>query len=281
VDATCETGAVSDRPLVLATLEGYSVEGGFDRSHEPATCYVPTIALGRHDGPGDAQGLWSDYERVIDLAAEIGLGGLRINVEWARVEPRREEVDASALERYADVVAHARQLGLHVTVAVVDAVWPSWLGMEAWLLPWVVPHVIAQARRVVNHIGDDGVRMVVFTNPDELVTSGYLNEMAPPWRRGASDDAASARTQIDEILRQLRDDPLVGPRMVGSTQTIDLDMSAEEITRVRHTVHECDEMYLRSLVRGNGPTAAPAGLLEQQNGEWSVRVAPEVLRAIL
>jgi beta-glucosidase/6-phospho-beta-glucosidase/beta-galactosidase len=272
---------VSDRPLVLATLEGYSVEGGFDRPHEPATCYVPTIALGRHDGPGDAQGLWTHYERVIDLAATIGLGGLRINVEWARVEPRREEVNASALERYGHVVAHARKLGLHVTVAIVDAVWPSWLGMEAWLLPWVVPHVIAQARRVVTHIGDDDVRVAVFTNPDELVTSGYLNKMAPPWRRGASDDAASARTQIGEILRQLREDPLVGPRMVGSTRTIDLNLSPEEISRARGAAHECEEIYVRSLVRGNGPTAASAGLLEQQNGEWSVRVAPEVLRAIL
>jgi beta-glucosidase/6-phospho-beta-glucosidase/beta-galactosidase len=272
---------VSDRPFVLATLEGYAVEGGFDRAHEPATCYVPTIALGRHDGPGDAQGLWTHYERVIDLAAAAGLAGLRINVEWARVEPRREEVDAAALERYDRVVTHARQLGLHVTIAIVDAVWPSWLGMEAWLLPWVVPHVVDQARRVVAQITDEDVRVVVFTNPDELVTSGYLNEMAPPWRRGASDDAASARTQIDEILRQLGDDPLVGPRMVGTTRTISLHLPPEQISRERNAANDCEEIYLRSLVRGNGPTAVRAGLLEQRNGEWSVCAPPELLRAVV
>jgi beta-glucosidase/6-phospho-beta-glucosidase/beta-galactosidase len=272
---------VSDRPLVLATLEGYAVEGGFDRAHEPATCFVPTIALGRHDGPGDAQGLWANYERVIDLAATLGLDGLRINVEWARVEPRRDEVNESVLERYGQVVSHARQLGLHVTVAIVDAVWPSWLGMEAWLLPWVVPHVLAQTRRVVSHINDENVRLVVFTNPDLLVANGYLNELAPPWRRGASEDAASARTQIDYILHQLTDDPLVGPRLVGVTRTISLDLAPDQIARERAVAKDCQEIYVRSLVRGNGPTAAPAGLVEKQNGEWSVIASPELLHALV
>lgn len=277
---TCETGYVSDRPLVLATLEGYAVEGGFDRAHEPSTCYVPTISLGRHEGPGDAQRLWSNYEQVIDLAATLGLDGLRINVEWARVEPRYEEVNASALDRYCRVVAYARQRGLHVTIAIVDAAWPSWLGMEAWLLPWVVPHVIAQARRVAAQLHDDTVRVMVFTNPDALVTNGYLNETAPPWRRGASDDAASARIQIDEILRQLSDDPLVGPRLVGPTRTLSVNLSPEQIAVERRAAHECDQIYVRSLVKGNGPTAGPGGLLECRGGEWSVRASPELLAAL-
>lgn len=270
---------MSDRPPVLATLEGYAVEGGFDRAHEPATCYMPTIALGRHEGPGDALGLWSNYEPVIDLASTLGIDGLRINVEWARVEPRRGEVNASALERYGHVVAHARQAGLKVTVAIVDAVWPSWLGMEAWLLPWVVPHVVAHTRRVAAQFDDD-VRVVVFTNPDELVTSGYLNETAPPWRRGASEDAASARTQIDQILRQLGDDPVVGPRLVGATRTLPLNLTPDQVVVERRAAYECDEIYVRSLVQGNGPTAAPAGLLEQKEGEWSVSASAELLRAL-
>ena len=61
-------------------------------------------------------------------------------------------VDEQALERYAQVATYAASLGLGVTGVVVDAAWPAWLGLEAWLLPWVVPHVIAQARRVVSAI---------------------------------------------------------------------------------------------------------------------------------
>ncbi len=58
---------MNGRPRVLVTLEGYAVEGGFDRPFEPATCYAPTIALGRHAGPGRADNLWRDYEAVLDF----------------------------------------------------------------------------------------------------------------------------------------------------------------------------------------------------------------------
>jgi beta-glucosidase/6-phospho-beta-glucosidase/beta-galactosidase len=279
VRGTCETDVVTDRPRLLATLEGYAVEGGFDRPHEPTTCYRPTIALGRHDGPGEAQGLWRDYERVIDLAATLGIDGLRISVEWARVEPRRGQVDAAALDRYAQVASHARALGLHVTVAIIDAAWPSWLGLEAWLLPWVVPCAVIQAQRVVTHLDAAADRVVVFTDADGLVTNGYLNEMAPPWRRGASDDAASARIQIDEILRLLRADEVVGPKMVGVTNTISLDLTPEGLEWARAASRDCEEVYLRSLVKGDGPSAAPAGLLERHDNEWSVSTTSQMLRA--
>jgi len=277
---TCETGLMSDRPRLLATLEGYAVEGGFDRAHEPSTCYVPTIALGRHEGPGDAQGLWRDYEKVIEMAATLGLDGLRITMEWARIEPRRGEVDHAALDRYAQVARYTQDVGLRVTAALVDAAWPSWLGQEAWLLPWVVPYTLEQARRVVTQLGDTVDRVVVFTNPDDLVTNGYLNETAPPWRRGASDDAASARTQIDEITRQLLADEVVGPKMVGATATISLDLTRDEGASTRTATTDCEEVYVRTLVRGRGPSAGPPGLIERNENGWSPSNFAKLLGAL-
>jgi beta-glucosidase/6-phospho-beta-glucosidase/beta-galactosidase len=260
---------VSNQPRLLATLEGYAVEGGFDRAHEPCTCYVPTIALGRHEGPGDAFALWHDYEKVIELSTTLGLDGLRITMEWARIEPRRGVVDIAALDRYLEVARYARGLGLHVTAALVDAAWPSWLGQEAWLLPWVVPYALDHARRVVTSMGDAIDRVVVFTSPDDLVANGYLNEAAPPWRRGASDDAASARIQIDEIVRLLGADESVGPKMVGATATISLDISRDECLAARAAAKECEEIYVRTLVRGYGPSAGAPGLLERKDNGWS------------
>jgi len=270
---------VSEPPRLLATLDGYNVEGGLDGPGEPATCYRATIALGRHDGPGVADGLWSDYEQVIDMAREIGLAGVRLGVEWARVEPRRGEVDPSALERYGEVATYARACGLGVSVALVGAAWPSWLGMEAWLLPWTVPHVVAQAQRVVTSLGDALERVVVFADANGLVASGFLSGSGPPWRRGASHDAASARHQIDQVVALLRDDPTVGPKMVGATHTIGLDLTPDEVARRRRSAN-CEEIYVRSLVKGAGPGAAPAGLLERRDGRWTVTAAAPLLDAL-
>lgn len=266
---------------MLATLGGYSVEGGFDRAHEPATCYSPTIALGRHVGPGGADNLWVDYEKVLDLAAGLGLDGVRLSIEWARVEPRQGCVDSAALERYLEVARHAQSLGLLVTAAVVDAAWPSWLGQEAWLLPWVAPHVTAHARRVIEHLGDSVNGVIAFCDPEALVVGGYIEGSAPPWRRGAVDDAASARAQIGEVSRALREDPLVGAKMRGDTRVISLDQSSEMILAQRAQAGDCEEIYVRSLVKGAGPTCAPAGLLAKRAGQWSVSASAELLGALL
>ncbi len=171
------------------TIEGYAVEGGLDVAGGPATCYAPSIALGRHAGPGVADDLWHEYERVLDVVAQTRLDGVRLSLEWARIEPRPGLVDEGALARYRAVVLHARSLGLSVTGVIVDAVWPSWLGPEAWLLPWVAPHAIAHARRVCDYLGDALTGLLVFAQPQELVTAGFLSASAPPWRRSALSSA--------------------------------------------------------------------------------------------
>jgi beta-glucosidase/6-phospho-beta-glucosidase/beta-galactosidase len=269
---------VSERPKVMATLDGYAVEGGFDRTGEPATCFSPTVSLGRHAGPGGARDLWTDYESVLDLAATLGLDGVRLTIEWTRLEPRRGLVDDHALAHYQEVVTHARSVGLRVTAALVDAAWPAWLGLEAWLLPWVEPYAVAYARRVVGALGDvlDGV--VVFADPAGIVARGFLEGAAPPWRRGAIADAASAAEQVSRIEATLRADDLVGPLVVGRTRTVSLDRPVDELVAAL-TGRDVAEVYLRSLVSGTGPTAAPVGLLSLDGDAWRVDVSDQ-LRAV-
>ena len=255
------------------------MEGGLDGPYQPATCYRPTIALGRHAGPGDAEGLWREYEQVLDLAATLGVDGVRLSVEWARVEPRSAAIDAAALERYAEVATYAASLGLGVTAVVVDAAWPAWLGLEAWLLPWVVPHVIEQARRVVESL-DALSGVVVFASVEELVTGGFVESSSPPWRRGARVDASLARKQIDSILVTLANDPLVGPLLVPATRTLSLARPAGDIASSLRDATDVNEVYLRSLVKGRGPTQSPTGLLRRGEDGWRVDASPELLEAL-
>ena len=253
------------------TLEGYAVEGGLDGPYQPSTCFRPTIALGRHAGPGDADDLWHDYEHVLDLVPEMGFDGVRLTVEWARVEPHRDQVNEMALERYAEVARYAHSLGLGVTAVIVDAAWPAWLGLEAWLLPWVVPCVLEQARRVERAVAADGV--VAFADAKALV-NGFLKSSAPPWRRGARVDAEMAHNQIDSILATLWNDPLVGPKIVATSASVSVDQPIERIRGALET--ECDELYVRSLVRGHGPSAS-AGLLVKRSDAWRVEASEDLL----
>lgn len=264
---------------MFVTLEGYAVEGGFDGPGQPATCYSPTIALQRHSGPGAADDLWHQYETVLDFVPEMGFDGLRLTLEWTRIEPRAHEVDDAALARYRQVVGHARSIGLGVTIALVDAVWPAWLGQEAWLLPWVVPYATDHARRVVEYLGDEITGVLVFTQPQELVTMGYLKASAPPWRRSALSSAGFAHAQIEHITDLLRDDDVVGPLIVTSSAVATLDLAPEDLKKARETM-DVAEIYVRSLLRGSGPTAVSEGLLAQHAGHWRVNAPEELLRVL-
>jgi len=266
---------VQRRPRRYVTLEGYAVEGGFDGPYQPATCFRPTIALGRHAGPGEADGLWHDYEKVLDLVPGMGFDGVRLNVEWARVEPHRGIVDESALERYAEVAQYAQNLGLGVTLAVIDMAWPAWLGLEAWLLPWTVPCILEQARRVAGAIpAASGV--VVFTEP-EVQVNGFLDSSAPPWRRNARRDAEMAHDQINAVLATLWSDPLVGPKVVATSANVRVD---QPMTTLRTQLETpCDELHVRSLVRGHGPCAS-AGLLVKRSDGWRVEASDELLEVL-
>ena len=256
------------------TLEGYAVEGGLDGPYQPSTCFRPTIALGRHVAPGEADDLWHDYEAVLDLVPAMGFDGVRLSVEWARVEPRRDQVDEAALERYAEVARHAHALGLGVSVVIVDAAWPAWLGLEAWLLPWVVARVLEQARRVARGVPADGV--VAFADAEALV-NGFLDSSAPPWRHGARVDAEMAHDQIDSILATLWNDPMIGPKIVATSASVRVDQPLEHVRSALAT--ECDELYVRSLVRGHGPSAS-AGLLVRRSGVWRVEASEELLEVL-
>lgn len=267
---------MSKRPRVLVTLEGYSVEGGLDGAYLPATCYSPTIALGRHRGPGDAEMLWRDYERVLDLVPALGLDGVRLSLEWARLEPRRDVYDDEALARYRRAIEHARSLDLAVTVVLVDAAWPSWLGLEAWLLPWVVERVLAHARRVVAALGDVMGGLVVFSDPEALVTRGYLEAGAPPWRRGQRDDARSVAAQLARIVALVREDPALSSHLVAKTATLSLDARHDALAR-DFLASDADEVYVRSLLRGAGPTSAPRGLLVRRDDQWVLGPQAELL----
>jgi beta-glucosidase/6-phospho-beta-glucosidase/beta-galactosidase len=270
---------MTGRARLFVTLEGYAVEGGFDQVGGPATCYSPTIALARHGGPGAADDLWHRYESVLEHVPALGFDGIRLSIEWARIEPRAEEVDDVALSRYREVVRHARSLGLDVTVALVDAVWPAWLGQEAWLLPWAVPYVLAHGRRLIGYLGDDVTGVLPFAQPLELVAGGYLSASAPPWRRSALADAGFANAQIAHITEEFRGDGVVGPKMVTSSAVTSLDVAPEDLLAARSSFAG-SEIYVRSLLQGSGPTGVRTGLLVRDGSDWRVNAPKELLDAL-
>jgi len=246
---------------VLAALDGYATEGGYDQAWGIATCFSPVVSLGRQPAPGAGVGLWPAFAGVVEAAQRAGVG-LRITPEWARVEPRRGVVDHEALATYAGLVTRARNVGLDVTVCIVDAAWPAWGGQEAWLLPWFYEVLGEHVRRVAEAIPD--VPLIVLADPGRTIEGGFRESLGPPWRRRARTEADYALHQFGTFIDSLHEDETLRPRLLASWRTVPAALHPAPADVV------ADEVHVTTLVTGAGPTTRD-GLYDVVDGVWVPR----------
>ncbi len=270
-NSLCQTERVPERPVLLASFDGVSVEGGYDVEWGPPTCFMAASHLGQCAPFGDADLLWDRYELAIDALVASGVGGIQLVAEWARLEPRRGDYDSRAVMRYRRALTHARARGLVVHLAMIDRAWPAWLGSDAWIMPWVVPAAVAHAQYFVNALGDLADDLIVFTDADRVIADGYLSGTAPPWREGEGNDAASARRQIERIESAIStlDGWKISTRRSAALPVVD-SLTAMRSMLEQHS--DADTVVLRSALRGHGPVAVAAGLLEWHGDRFALRV---------
>lgn len=79
---------------------------------------------------GDGNGLTIDFRDDLTLLAELGLNAVRIGVEWARIEPVPGKVDTAVLDFYADMINHARDLGLAPWITLQATSLPGWFAED-------------------------------------------------------------------------------------------------------------------------------------------------------
>lgn len=262
---------------MLGTLDGFAVEGGFDAAYQPTTCFAAASHLAMCSSPGDAAQLWTQYEAVVDLVSDLGLDGVRLSVEWARIEPRRGHVDDAALARYHEVLSHAKSRGLRTAIVLVDAAWPAWLGAEAWLMPWIDDAVLEHATRVGDALGDVTDDVVGFARASQMIADGFLHASAPPWRRGAGRDATSAASHVASLSRAMAEVPLLSTKWLSDFSEVPVVASPRALRAVLDAVPRSRQVHLRSLVRGAGPTASASGLLRSTPSGWKIAASAETL----
>ena len=103
---------------------------------------------------GRACDWWESAETDFDRAAEMGLNGLRLSIEWSRVEPRPGEFDGSALARYGEMVQGLRERGIEPMVTLHHFTDPQWLAEQGgWENRETIGLFARFARRVVEALG--------------------------------------------------------------------------------------------------------------------------------
>jgi beta-glucosidase len=78
---------------------------------------------------GDAAKFWHTryYERDFDLARSLGLNAFRISIEWARIEPKKDQWDQVAIDHYREMLLAMRKRNLVPVVSLNHVTLPLWV----------------------------------------------------------------------------------------------------------------------------------------------------------
>jgi len=179
-------------PVLGVTIDGYAVEGGFDREGGPHTSFGVAQSLGTSRPSLRTPGTFEHLDELVARAADLGFCELRLTMEWARLEPRPDVRDLDALDAYERALRAARGSGMSASVVLCDAAWPSWLGQEPWLSSWAPERFAAHAGWLASRLDGLVQSIVTFRAPNRASIEGWRTGSRPPHRKGARDDATSA-----------------------------------------------------------------------------------------
>jgi len=128
---------------------------------------------------------WSDFDKDLAALKYLGVSHFRFGVEWARIEPRKGEINESALRQYAEMAHRVRAAGMEPIITLWHFTFPEWLypkdkSKANFLNPDVEEAWCAHVRRVVRATKAD-VRIYVPQNePNGALQLGWIGAHWPP-----------------------------------------------------------------------------------------------------
>ena len=169
----------------------------------------------------DAVFSWSEFDKDLAALKKLGVNHFRFGVEWARVEPRKGEINEAALRQYAQMARKCREAGIEPLLTLWHFTFPDWLypkdkSKANFLNPDVRTTWQAHVRRVVKATKSD-VRIYVPQNePNGALQLGWLAAHWPPGLlfhpggyKKAMRVSADMFRDAASIVRQERPDALI------------------------------------------------------------------------
>lgn len=83
--------------------------------------------LGKGTFVGDATRGYSMASADVELVAGLGVDSYRFSIEWARIEPVKDQIDEAAIQHYRDQLMALKAKGIHPVVTVHHFSNPLWV----------------------------------------------------------------------------------------------------------------------------------------------------------
>lgn len=167
----------------------------------------PPEGLGRGTFVGDAARGYTLALQDVDLLAALGLDSYRFSIEWARIEPQRDQIDPDALAHYDAFIDALLARGIRPMITLHHFSNPTWIddprdkncangpgdaNLCGWNHPEGGPLVVDEFREHVALLaetyGDRVDEWVTVNEPVNYLLGAYGQETFPPGKNGVLTD---------------------------------------------------------------------------------------------
>ncbi|NCT55791.1 glycoside hydrolase family 1 protein [bacterium] len=124
---------------------------------------------------------YNRYEEDFDLCQKFNNNSVRISIEWARIEPKDGEFNASEIEHYKKVIAAAKKRNLKVFVTLYHFTLPLWFVKKGGWQSFKSPFYFSRyTKKCAEEFGSSIDAYLTINEPQVLTLMGYVKGMWPP-----------------------------------------------------------------------------------------------------
>ena len=128
-----DLGAFPSGFLIGASTAAHQIEGNNVASDRWALEVAGSSPMVKEPS-GDAADSLHRWPDDLDLVAELGFDAYRFSIEWARVEPARDQISRAMVQHYGRIIDGCRVRGIQPVVTLHHFTVPRWFqrGTVKW-----------------------------------------------------------------------------------------------------------------------------------------------------
>jgi beta-glucosidase len=130
---------------------------------------------------GEACHSYFKYEEDFDLAKALNTNAIRIGIEWARINPKKDLIDVKAIRHYHKVLDATHARGLKVVLTLWHWTNPTWIAEEeGWTNRKTVDHFLKYVELITQEFGGRVDYWITLNEPMLFANYSYFLGKFPP-----------------------------------------------------------------------------------------------------
>ncbi len=194
------------------SASGYQSEGGnVDSNWDRYNADAPT-----QDRYGRSVDFRHRYREDVALASDLGVNTFRIGINWARVEPRKGQIDEAEMAYYDDLILAMKQAGIAPLITLDHFVYPGWVADQgAWTNPQTTADFVAFSRLIAERYCRDVKLWLTFNEAAFFMLIEWkYRKMKWAGVKLMRQHIVSAHRQVYDLIHQLDGGAMVSSNIV-------------------------------------------------------------------